>query len=528
MESVTHHSQAHLFNAGRSAVVERDWQRVSQCSQRWLQRWPQHPEGHYLAGLMAGNAERFSLAAKAFERALQLDDGRCDAAVHLARCLVRLGDHRRAAQLINIAAGDIHGNAYLLDLAGSVLTHIGCHEAALGFFQKAVALKPMREDFLSNLSACALFNGDLSLAEQSLARGLEIRPTSARGWWQYSRLTHAEPHAVIQTIESRLNRWQAPLERAYGHYALGKLYEDVGDWALASDHYRAGAAQAKGLSSSYHAADETQRVDTIIELYDAHWFQQASAVNPAGAQNPLFIVGLPRTGTTLVDTILTSHGQVYGAGELQFLGLGVKQLSGVPGAEMVNAAVMRAAASLAPQRLAAVYWHASDYLAGDGRYRTDKLPSNTYYLGLIAKAFPRGKIVHVQREPMDACFAIYKQLFAGAYPFSYDLSELAHYYSNYHRLMNHWRVVLGERLIEVKYEQLVAEPEAEIRALLDKLELPFEPGCVSFYARKHTVATASAVQVREKPHSRSVGRWRHFESLMAPLRDELARQGIVN
>lgn len=517
-----------LIAAARDALRAKHWPELNRLTQGLLQRWPRHSEGHFLAGVLAGNAERYSLAAKAFERVLQLDDSRCDAAIHLARCLVRTGEHRRAAQLVRIATSDLQGNAFLLDLAGSVLTHVGCHREALPFFQQAVALEDNRVEYLNNLSSSALFNGDMEMARTCLEAALAIAPDDARAWWQLARLKHADPRDIARQLDAKLDTWRTPAALAYAHYGLGKLWEDACEWGKAGDHYQWAAREARKVVPRYQPSAEAALIEAVIEHYDKQWLaaDYGAGVVPRACE-PLFIVGLPRTGTTLCDTILTSHPEVSGAGELPFLGLGVKNLSGVTGPEMVSAAVMSRAAALAPEALSAFYWRESAYLGQTGRYRTDKLPLNMYYLGHIAKAFPNAKIVHMKRDPMDACFAIYKQLFAGAYPFSYDVQDLVHFYLGYHRLMAHWREVLGERLVEVTYEALVSQPAQVIPALLQRLGLPEAEACLHFYRQKHTVATASAAQVREKPHARSVGRWRHFEQLMAPVRQALLNAGIV-
>ncbi|MDN3638468.1 sulfotransferase [Simiduia curdlanivorans] len=520
-----------LLAQSRQAMSEQNWPRLNQCCKAWLSRWPNHSEGHFLAGVLAGQSERYQLAARAFERALSLDEQRCDAAVHLARCLVRTAEHGRAAELVRIASPDIQSSAFLLDLAGSVLTHVGCHLEALPYFTKAVQLKPSNPHYLSNLSACALFNGEMLLARDSLLKNLELRPKDARAWWQLSRLKQSAPEVLSGQICQFLSSWSEPQDLAYANYGLGKLAEDVDDWVSASRYYQAAAAQAKLIAPPYNQATESALVSAIIKHYDASWLAQAKLaavkINASDETNPLFIVGLPRTGTTLVDAVLCAHSAVSGAGELQFLGVGVKSLSGVLSADPINADIMTAMAGVNADKLAERYWRESNYLGRLGRYRTDKLPFNYYYLGLIAAAFPRGKIVHLTRHPLDACFAIYKQLFAGAYAFSYNLDELAEYYLGYHRLMAHWRSLLGDRLVEVSYENLVANPEEEIRSLLVRLDLPFESACLNFHQQKNTVATASAAQVREKPHTRSVGRWQHFTELMAPVREKLTQAGVL-
>lgn len=517
-------TQDQLLDQTRQALAQENGPQLQQLCKQWLSRFPQAPDGHYVAGVLAGQAEKFALAAKAFERALQLDQNRCDAAIQLARCLVRTGDHARACQLVRLAAEDIRGKPWLQDLAGSVLTHIGCHAEALPLYRAAVGAVPGHPEYLSNLSACALFNGETILAKEALEALLALSPDHPRAWWQYSRLSGIDRRAAIRLVSDRLPRWQGPLNQAYGHYALAKWYEDEQDWPRAANTYQRAAEAAQAVVPPYSGADEKLTVDALIRGFDADWWQKTPAAAPAGnseGTEPLFIVGLPRTGSTLIDSILSAHSSVTSAGELQFVGLVTKQLTGLKAAQALNPAIAAASAGIDPAALAQGYWQASAYLGLPGGLRTDKLPGNFYYLGLLAKAFPHGRFVHVLRDPMDACFAIYKQLFAGAYPFSYDLDALADYYLGYHRLMAHWRSLLGDRLVEVKYEDLVADPHQQVPQLLQRLGLSMEPDCLAYYQQKQTVATASAAQVREKPHIRSIGRWRHFETLMAPVAEKL-------
>jgi len=162
----------------------------------------------------------------------------------------------------------------------------------------------------------------------------------------------------------------------------------------------------------------------------------------------------------------------------------------------------------------------------DTSYFIDKLPFNVLYLGFFAKAFPKGKIVYLHRNPMDACFAMYKQVFTWAYKFSYSLEHLGQYYVAFDRLMKHWKKVLGDRIVEVQYEQLVADTDAQTRSLLDKLGLPFEQDCIDFDKNNAPSATASSVQIREKAHKNSVEKWRKFEQELAPLHEHLINAGI--
>jgi hypothetical protein len=178
-------------------------------------------------------------------------------------------------------------------------------------------------------------------------------------------------------------------------------------------------------------------------------------------------------------------------------------------------------------RVASGYLDAVRYRLGAAPFFIEKLPFNFLYLGFIAKAYPHARLVHVRRNPMDACFAMYKQVFTWAYRFSYDLRSLGAYYAAHERLARHWRSLLGERLVEVEYEALVSDPEAQTRLLLARLGLEFEPACLQFHENEAASATASSVQVRERIHTRSVQRWKRFERHLQPLRCLLEDAGLV-
>jgi hypothetical protein len=201
--------------------------------------------------------------------------------------------------------------------------------------------------------------------------------------------------------------------------------------------------------------------------------------------------------------------------------------SGVAGIEAMSPAMLEAAAEKDISLIAEGYLDAVGYRLGDEPMFIDKLPFNILYLGFIAKGFPDGRMILLDRHPMDTCFAMYKQVFTWAYKFSYTLENLARYYVAYDRLRTHWRRLLGPRLIEVRYEKLVADQERQTRKLLEQLGLPFEQACLAFEENRSASTTASSVQVREKIHSRSIGRWRHFEKHLRPLQKQLQRSGIA-
>jgi hypothetical protein len=275
----------------------------------------------------------------------------------------------------------------------------------------------------------------------------------------------------------------------------------------------------------YDVAEDIALIDKVIEVCDAQWLARGPEAVPTdvAGKTPIFIVGLPRTGTTLTERILASHSRIESMGETLFMQMTLRQVSGVPGADSMTPAMIEAAAKQDIGLIARGYLEAVRYRLGDKPMFIEKLPFNFLYLGFIAKAFPHARLVHQRRDPMDSCFAMYKQSF---FKHAYTLENVGRYYVAHERLARHWRAVLGERLIEVDYEEMVADQEGQTRALLARLGLDFEQACLEFDSNKAASATASSVQVREKIHARSVRRWKHFEKELQPLRNILEGAGI--
>jgi hypothetical protein len=280
--------------------------------------------------------------------------------------------------------------------------------------------------------------------------------------------------------------------------------------------------------AKYDIADDLAIIDKIKQVCNADWLNSTTKKVPvtSGKKSPIFIVGLPRTGTTLTERIISNHSQVETLGETQFLQMVLRRESGVQSIDNMNAEMIEALVSKDPEKIAKGYIDSVNYRLGKEPFFIDKLPFNFLFLGFIAKAWPNARIVHLGRNPMDACFSMYKQIFTWAYKFSYSLEGLGEYYVAYDQLRNHWREVLKDRLVEVEYELLVSDTENQTRVLLDKLGLDFEQNCLDFDKNKAPSATASSVQIREKAHSRSINKWQRFSEELQPLKDYLVRAGI--
>jgi hypothetical protein len=242
--------------------------------------------------------------------------------------------------------------------------------------------------------------------------------------------------------------------------------------------------------------------------------------------SPIFVIGQPRTGTTLVERIITSHSQVYSAGELKQFGTAVRRLSNYREPKRYSAKLAVQAAKVDVEKLGKAYLTTTKTMRGSLPRFVDKLPPNYLYVPLILKALPNAKIIHLTRNPMDACFSSFKQLFADAYPHSYDQAEMARHHARYYHLMSLWRERFSGRFFDISYEETARDLEPNARALIDYLELPWEDACLHFHKQDAAVTTASAVQVREPAHTRSIGRWRRYENQLEPMRKALQEQGL--
>jgi tetratricopeptide (TPR) repeat protein len=407
---------------------------------------------------------------------------------------------------------------------GDLWSLLSDYVAASRCYAQAVELAPHEPRFWFNRAAVSRFLGDLEGAEADYDRALLLDPNDAQACLNRSELRVQAPERnhlteLEKMLSARTGGWhyEVPLR-----YALAKEYEDLGEYASAWRHLAAGSALRR----------KHLQYDPRVDLATVDWIRQAfpsGLRGSPGAQSaePIFVLGMPRTGSTLIDRILGRHTQVYSAGELQDFG-----------AAVVTAVQLRRGRAVPRQQLiadsAALDFGAlgEDYVqrtrprTGHTPHFTDKLPLNYLYCGLIARALPKARMVHVTRAPMATCYSIYKVLFAQGYPFSYDLVELADYYVGYRRLMAHWHATLPGRIIDIAYEDLVKDPEREARRLFDALALPWQPQCLDFERNPHPVATASASQVRRPLYTGAVSSWRHYERQLAPLAERLAAAGI--
>jgi tetratricopeptide (TPR) repeat protein len=438
----------------------------------------------------------------------------------------------RLRALYASARGPAHAMAAAYAELGDFSSVADDYPSALAAYDQAIALAPARARYWFNRAAVRRFLGELELAERDYDTALKLDPADGEAWLNRSDLRVQSPDRNhLPELEFALANGPADWRvRVPLRYALAKEYEDVADYAKSWHHLHAGA-QLRRENLQYDPQRDLDTVQWLIEAFP----EVLPASAPAGSigPQPIFIVGLPRTGSTLVERILGSHSEVCSGGEFTDFGTAViEQARRAP----------RAAHAPPPTRKDLVMTSAhldfaalgADYLQRvQPRLRqqlrrfTDKLPLNYLYCGLIARALPDARIVHVTRHPLAVCYAMYKVLFGQGYPFSYDLGEIAACYIAYRRLMEHWQATLPGRLYHIAYEDLVSDPAGQGRALLGAVDLAWEDQCLQSHKNAAPVATASASQVRRPIYTSSVALWRHYASQLEPIRSRLLAAGIA-
>lgn len=509
-----------LRNLARRALATNDWAAVGRHAIEISRLAPKEAEGPFLMGLSQKVLKNPERAAGFFERALELNDERYDAAIELAGQLISLNRHEEARELLARFVERLPDDPMYLDLAGHAWFLMGHYDKAWPLFERAVTLKPNAELLLMHKAACAVFLGKTDAARSVYKRILKRNPGHQRVHYELAQLGRARDDAHVKQMLKVIRKGQ-PSENIFLYYALGKEYEDLGRWESSFEFYKK-AGDAVSSVSRYDVSEDVSVMDTIAATCSEAWLQDQPSTQ-ATTPTPIFIVGLPRTGTTLTDRILSSHSQVQSAGESQLLQMVLRDGTRAGNAVGITGEQIKAAASRAPASIATAYMEAVSHRLDTSPYFIEKLPENVLYLGFIAKAWPNARIVHLRRHPMDACFAMYKQSY---FRFAYSLDDLAAYYLAYDRLSRHWRETIGSRMIELNYEDLVGNQEEQTRRVLDELGLDFEEACLHFDANAAPVATASSVQVREKVHSRSVQKWKKFEAQLIHLRTELEAGGV--
>ena len=440
----------------------------------------------------------------------------------LGTALIRLGRLKEAEAVARHLEKIEPGSPQTWVTIAAVATRLMRQEEALRAYERAADLKPDEVGLRVSAGHVQKTLGRRQESEASYKAALQMDPGIAEAYWSLADLKNYtfsdEEIAAMQELLERDKRGRS--NEAQLHFALGRAFEQRQEYARAFAHYARGNALRR-LDAPFDIGQFERRSERIRAFFDAAFFAgRAGSGDPS--PDPIFIVGLPRSGSTLIEQILASHSRVEGTMELPNILNIVAQFDDMA---PTRDGYPEAVGPATPAQLTALgrrYLQETAPLLRSGReHFTDKLPNNFSHVGLIHAMLPQATVIDARRHPLDACFSTFKQHFAEGQTFSYDLEDLGRYYRCYLSLMDHWDGVLPGRVLHVQYEELVREPQVHIRRLLEHCGLEFEPACLKFHETHRAVRTASAEQVRQPLYTSGVDYWRHFEKELQPLRQAL-------
>ncbi|NEU96124.1 tetratricopeptide repeat protein [Bradyrhizobium uaiense] len=485
---------------------------------------PNNPDTLDNLALAVKDLERLDEAAELLRRALVIEQNSDKIHLHYGTVLL---DQKKVdeAEVAASRALSLNMNSHdAVNLMGRIAFERGDLDGALASHQRALALKPDLADAYNNMGNVLKELGRLDEAENAYLEALRLDPAVASVYVNLAdsrKFVAGDPHLVAMEALAAKSERLSKTDRMQIDFALGKAYADLQDYPRSFRHLHAGNA-AKRATIGYDETAAFALFDHIERIFTPDMIEAKSGSGDP-SQVPIFVVGMPRSGTTLIEQIIASHPMVHGAGELQTLHDVVLTVRGTDGCTIPYPEFVPALDEAALRQIG------RDYVARLGEVArreasptvqrvTDKMPSNYYFLGLIHLALPQAKIIHAVRDPVDTCVSCFSKLFSAEQNHTYDLGELGRYYRRYERLMTHWcRVLPAGSVLDVRYEDVVGDLQSQAQRIIAHCGLPWDDRCLSFHRTERPVRTASATQVRKPIYRSAVGRWRVYEDQLEPL-----------
>ncbi len=502
-------------------------QAIAEC-EKLNRQYPEFGSGWHTTSHLMMRLGNVPAALAAIERAVLIDPGQLDWQLQKAKCLARLGRVEELDATVKTLSARELSTAYQCAALGLLHTQLGSRELAVGFYKKAIELQPDQARNYYNLACMQRSLGELEAAEINYDNAIRLDPEDYESYKIRSDLRRQTPERnhvaeLEQLLDSGIDDERGLVQVCYG---VAKELEDLGEAERSFRHLKTGSDRRRKLMK-YEVERDLETIEAIKRAFSKDIF--AAPGDGCDNDEAIFILGMPRTGTTLVERILASHSDVFAAGELNNFAV---QLMTMMRAANIDKKVTRdemvqSSATLDFKRLGEAYINSTRPFTGKTPRFIDKMPLNYLYVGLIHLSLPKARIINLQRHPMDTCYAVYKQLFVDAYPFSYDLEELARYYVAYHQLMQHWHAILPGVIHTIQYEDLVDDIEAKTRQLLDACGLDWQAQCLKFYENKEASTTASTAQIRRPIYKSSVGKWHEYEEQLQPVAEILQQAGIL-
>lgn len=475
---------------------------------------------YFLLAVLAHDHKNFQKADELFSRAEELSSLEPHFPAFLGRLYSELKRPEKAVSAADRASNLVIKDGYLADMLGVIYSRAGYHERAIELFKKAVELDEGKANFFYNLGASELFLGNFPAAKEAFLNALQRDEDHYGAWSSLIALEkQTKTNHNLEHLQKLYSRMSANEDAAHqlGH-AIAKSLEDLGrhedslEWlhkakAKKRENYRYNRVSGKATFDAARSTNASQSTGFETKA------------------SPIFVVGLPRTGTTLVDRILSSHSDVRSAGELNFFAELIKAQTDTNSNLVLDAETFMAATEIDLSLVGRDYMKRVQNRLGQTHNVVDKMPFNFFYAALISKALPQAKIIALRRGAMDSCLSNYRQLLSveeSFYNYTFDLDDIAFFFREFNGLMSHWREKIPKKqFMEVSYEDIVFDQESQTRRLLDFCGLDFQEACLNFHENKSPVSTASSVQVRQPLYSGSIGRWKKYGNKLDGLRAAL-------
>jgi len=506
-----------------------DLPRALECLEHAVGLAPQSAEYRANFAVTLKQAELNQWAVDQFLEALKLKPDWIDVIVLLGETLQDMRRFDDAKECFDRALTLKPNEPELLERRGFTYLEMGDTEHALAEFDSVLADQPNRPMGLLGLGRSHLEAGYSNDAASALEKLIALNPERPTGYFYLASVRKFKPDdELIPRLESLIERSKEDRDTSMAlNFALGKIYDDCKLWDKSFAHYARGN-ELRNQEYQYDPKVEEAKFDALISVFDHAFFEKHRECSNEQSELPILIVGMPRSGTTLTEQIISSHPQVIGAGEVMFWGKAPKAIPYTMRSSISYPECLDGLSQEHAHKIAGKYIDFLQQIAGPGTNPvriTDKMPHNFVQLGLITLIFPRARIVHCRRNAMDNCLSIYFQNFGGNHPYAYDLTNLGHHYKQYERLMAHWQSVLPTQILDINYEETIADPEYWSRKLIEHVGLEWDDACLAPHKLERTVKTASHWQVRQPIYKTSVQRWKNYEKHLGPLQDALGYKG---
>ncbi len=509
---------------GTIYLKRKEWKDAETCLQRAVELAPTFAKPQEELGFLLMKSGREREAIPLLENATRLEPDSLRAFSHLGKAHLIAGRPADAVISFARAVSLDPDNARSHCLLAAALARVGRTAAAAEAYRSALTLQPQHPGAWLGLGHALKTLGERQQAVAAYRKCIRLKPESGEPWWSMANLkTFTLNGADIRLMRRSLDRGDniSGKSRVNFLFALGRACEDSRDFRQAWSYYRQGNKLAR-RQEHYDPVQTEVTNNALIKLFSQGFLaQHAGQGDPSLA--PIFIVGLPRSGSTLIEQVLASHSQVEGTAELPYLGRLAASLMRERANGLDKSMAGRAYSPPYFRELGKKYLgQAAGHRHSGRRHFIDKNPNNFGSIGLLKLIFPNARVIDARRQPLDSTLSCYRQLFASGQPFVYDLLELGEYYLQYERMMAHWHAVLPGQIYTVRYEDMVMDSDREIRRLLAYCGLPWEDACARFYETDRPVRTASSEQVRQPIYSTSINYWRNYEPYLGKLIEVLS------